>query len=62
MSVTIEKISSTEDRRTLRLPRPKRAGQRAGETADENENLWQRYDWRELNLASTPSPLRHWHD
>ena len=62
MSTTIEKISSTEDRRTLTLPRSKRAGQSPGETTDENETLWQRIDWRELNLASTPSPLRHWHD
>lgn len=62
MSATIEKISSTEDRRTLTLTRPKRAGQRAVQTDEENETLWQRIDWRELNLASTPSPLRHWHD
>lgn len=62
MSATSEKISSTEDRRTTTLPRPKRAGQRGVETTDGNETLWQRFDWRELNLVSTPSTLRHWHD
>ena len=62
MSATIEKIHSTEDCPTMTQPRPKRAGQRGVETAGDNEILWQRLDWRELNLVSTPSPLRHWHD
>ena len=62
MNATSEKLKMVEDRRATAQPRPKRAGQRDAEAVTGDETMWQRYDWRELNLASTARTLRHWHD
>ncbi len=57
-----EQPTTIENRRSVSRPRPKRVDQREAAVAADDESLWQRFDWRELNLASTARTLRHWHD